>query len=138
MQRIAALPMYAIEGAAKATEAFWRALAERLAAGGIEHVPAALSHELPHRDGWADPRLLFGPSCGWPLVTGFAGRLVVVARPSHAAPGCERPGWHRAFFVVPEASPARTIADLRGLRFAINSDDSNTGMNLPRLEVAPL
>jgi ABC-type phosphate/phosphonate transport system substrate-binding protein len=138
MQRIAALPMYPIEEAEEATDAFWRALAGRLAAAGVEHVPATLSRGLAHRAGWADPLLLFGQSCGWPLVTRFAGRLAVVARPSHAAPGCERPGWHRAFFVVPEASPARTLADLRGARFAINSDDSNTGMNLPRHEAAPL
>jgi ABC-type phosphate/phosphonate transport system substrate-binding protein len=136
MGRIAALPMYLAAGEA-ATVAFWDALAAHLRAAGIADVPQRLDQNRPAREIWADPALLFAQGCGWPLVTEFAGRLRVIATPVYAAPGCEGP-MHRAYFIVAREAPFRTIEDLRGTRFAINTRDSNTGMNLPRHAIAPL
>jgi ABC-type phosphate/phosphonate transport system substrate-binding protein len=136
MSRIAALSMYGAAGAA-ATEALWAALSRQLNAAGIADVPARLQQERPARETWADPRLLFGQCCGWPLLTEFGDRLRVVAAPIYRVPGCAG-ATHRAFFIVRRDAPQARIADLRGCRFAINGRDSNTGMNLPRHAVAPL
>src|SRR5260370_42512852 len=63
--------------------------------------------------------------------------LGIVAAAIYDAPGCSGTT-HRSFLLVPVDSPARTIADLRGKRFALSAWDSNTGMNLARLALAPL
>jgi ABC-type phosphate/phosphonate transport system substrate-binding protein len=137
MSWVAHLPMYDFPEARPVTDRLWRAIAERLRAAGLREVPDALTRFPNHEDSWRDPRLLLGQSCGYPAMTAFRDDLRIIATPIHAAPGCEGAS-HCSFFVVPSASPARELGDLRGRRFALNSWDSNTGMNLPRLAIAPL
>jgi ABC-type phosphate/phosphonate transport system substrate-binding protein len=136
MNRIAALPMYPAAGSAT-TSAFWAAIAGRLSAAGIPDVPVRLSQDLSARETWADPRLLLGQSCGWPLVNEFGDALRVLGAPLYAAPGCSG-ATHRAFFLVHHDAAPRRLEQLRGMCFGINSRDSNTGMNLPRHAIAPL
>jgi ABC-type phosphate/phosphonate transport system substrate-binding protein len=136
MKRIAAVPMYPAAGTTP-TEAFWAALAAKLRDAGVSDVPDRLVQDQPARETWADPRLLFGQCCGWPLLTEFGDALRVVAAPLYVAPGCAG-ATHRAFLIVHRDGPQRRLADLRGSRFGINSRDSNTGMNLPRHAIAPL
>jgi ABC-type phosphate/phosphonate transport system substrate-binding protein len=75
--------------------------------------------------------------CGYPLRTAYRGRFTLLGVPCYDTPGCDGPS-HRAFIVVPRASPATHVRELRGSTFAMNSMSSNTGMNLPRRLFASL
>jgi ABC-type phosphate/phosphonate transport system substrate-binding protein len=57
--------------------------------------------------------------------------------PTYDFPGCGA-ATHRAFIVVRKDSDFTTLEDLRGSRFALNSRNSNSGMNLPRIMLARL
>jgi ABC-type phosphate/phosphonate transport system substrate-binding protein len=137
MISVAHLPMYDLPEVRTATDALWRGIAARLRAAGMAEVPVGLSRHLTHQESWRHPGLLFGQSCGYPAVYSYRDMLRIVAAPIYNAPGCSGTT-HRSFFIVPADSRARAIADLRGSRFALNAWDSNTGMNLARLALAPL
>jgi ABC-type phosphate/phosphonate transport system substrate-binding protein len=136
MSAIARLPMYDLPELRAANDALWAAIARRLHAAGLADVPLALSHQLGHHESWRHPDLLLGQSCGYPALHDFRERLRIIAAPIHDAPGCSG-ATHCSFLLVSATSPAQQIADLRGARFALNSRDSNTGMNLARLAFAP-
>ncbi len=136
MPAIAHLPMYDLPEVRPAADALWQAIAAKLRACGMAEVPAALSRELTHHASWRHPELLFGQSCGYPALHQFHDLLRIVAAPIHDAPGCSG-STHCSFILVPSDSAWHSIADLRGARFALNSWDSNTGMNLARLAFAP-
>ncbi len=137
MTYIAHFPMYDFPEIREATDALWQALAARLRAAGLDAVPDALARKLTHHQSWRDPHLLLGQSCGYPATGAFREHIRIIATPLYAAPGCDGPT-HCSFFIVPDTSSAREIDDLRGGVFAFNSRDSNSGMNLPRLAIAPL
>jgi ABC-type phosphate/phosphonate transport system substrate-binding protein len=69
--------------------------------------------------------------CGYPLQTVHRGQFTLLGVPWYSLPGCEGPA-HRSFIVVSAKSSVGRVEDLRGRTFAVNSLDSNTGMNLPR------
>jgi ABC-type phosphate/phosphonate transport system substrate-binding protein len=121
---------------ARANDALWTAIAERLRASGLE-APDQLTRDRPLDDVWLDPSLLVAQTCGYPFVTRLAGRVRLVATPSYDAEGCAGP-FHRSAIVVRRDDRATSLADLFGRRCVINSPDSNTGMNLLRAAVAPL
>jgi ABC-type phosphate/phosphonate transport system substrate-binding protein len=136
MPAIARLPMYDLPELKTANDALWAAIAQRLSDAGLADVPLALAHQLGHHESWRHPDLLFGQTCGYPALHDYRDQLRIIAAPIHDAPGCNGTA-HCSFLLVPVASTARTIGDLRGARFALNSWDSNTGMNLARLAFAP-
>jgi ABC-type phosphate/phosphonate transport system substrate-binding protein len=86
---------------------------------------------------WRHPDLLLSQTCGYPWATQLKDKVRIVAAPHYDFPGCER-ATHCSFILVPESSSASSLADLRDLRVAINSQDSNSGMNLLRHTIAPL
>lgn len=137
MTSVAQLPMYDLPEVRAANDALWRGIAARLTAAGVAKVPVALARHLTHQEAWRHRDLLFGQSCGYPAVYAYRDVLRIVAAPIYNAPGCSGT-MHRSFLIVPADSPARKIADLRGARFALSAWDSNTGMNLARLALAPL
>jgi len=133
----ASLPMYNLPEMREANARFWEALRGLLVEAGMHDVPDTLIFDrgpVPERIG---AEVLFSQTCGYPLETVFRGQAIRLGTPCYAAPGCDGPT-HRAFFVVPEASPAMTLADLRGSRFLLNSPVSNSGMNLPRRSLAEI
>jgi ABC-type phosphate/phosphonate transport system substrate-binding protein len=75
--------------------------------------------------------------CGYPLQTVDRGKYTLLGIPCYRLTGCDGPA-HRSFIVVSRSSRAKTIRDLRGGSFALNSLDSNTGMNLPRRSFAAI
>ncbi len=137
MIRVASLPMYDFPWLAEAHNALWASLRTSLRAAGVADVPEALDGARPPRAIWRDPALLLGQTCGYPLLTELAGVLQVVATPIYELPGCDG-ALHRSFVVVRADDPAQSLAALRGRRCAVNSRDSNTGMNLLRALVASL
>jgi ABC-type phosphate/phosphonate transport system substrate-binding protein len=137
MAAIASLPMYNLPEMREANARFWEALRGLLLEAGVRDAPEALIVErgpIPPR---LEPELLFSQTCGYPLETVFKGQSIRLGTPVYEAPGCEGPT-HRAFFVVRAESPAKSISDLRGCVFLLNSPVSNSGMNLPRRTLAEI
>jgi len=129
--------MYDLPELEAAHDALWGAIAERLQAQGVDGAPDRLTRGGLLEAVWTDPELLLGQTCGYPLVASLRGRVRVVATPRYGAPGCEG-ALYRSAIVVRAGDPARTLADLRGRRAAVNDLASNSGMNLLRAEIAPL
>ena len=129
--------MYNLPEMRAANARFWEALRGLLLEAGLEDVPETLQFERPPVPDQIGPEVLFTQVCGYPLETVFAGQAVRLGAPCYDAPGCDGPT-HRAWFVVRDESPARTLADLKGSVFLLNSPVSNSGMNLPRRALAEI
>jgi ABC-type phosphate/phosphonate transport system substrate-binding protein len=133
----ASLPMYNLPEMRAANARFWEALRGLLLEAGLDDGPQSLTFErrpVPER---LEPELLFSQTCGYPLETVFKGQAIRLGAPVYDAPGCEGPT-HRAFFVVRATSPAKSLTDVKGGVFLLNSPVSNSGMNLPRRALAEL
>ena len=75
--------------------------------------------------------MLFSQTCGYPYVNVLGPAVKLVATPSYDAPGCDGPRYG-AHVIVPEGAPARSIADLRGCRLAVNGTGSYSGYHVWR------
>ena len=137
VMRIVSLPMYNLPEMRTVNARFWDALRGLLVEAGLRDVPETLSFDRPPVPGRIGPEILFSQTCGYPLETIFSGQAIRLGTPCYAAPSCDGPT-HCAFFVVPQASPAKTPADLKGSRYLLNSPVSNSGMNLPRRSLAEI
>jgi ABC-type phosphate/phosphonate transport system substrate-binding protein len=114
----------------------WQGIRDRLRAAGYE-APEALDLETSHDDVWLKPDLVMAQTCGYPYVSLLKGKVRLVATPAYGFSGGE--GTERlSFIIVPEGSPAKSLADLRGKVAVINDWGSNSGMNLFRAAVVPL
>ena len=82
-----------------------------------------------------DDGLLFGHTCGYPLMTRFQNLLTPFCVPLFDVPGCDGPLYCSHLIVNAEAD-IESVGDCRGLTVAINTPDSNSGMNLLRHALA--
>lgn len=82
------------------------------------------------------PELLLTQTCGYPLMTTLRGQVRLVGRPDFDLPDSQQ-GQHCSLLLVRADHPAISLESLRGSRGAVNSLDSNTGMNLLRHALAP-
>jgi ABC-type phosphate/phosphonate transport system substrate-binding protein len=137
MTATASLPMYNLPEMRAVNARFWAALRGLLLEAGLDDIPESLTFERTPVPPRLEPEMLFSQTCGYPLETVFKGQAIRLGTPVYAAPGCAGPT-HRAFFVVPEASPARRLGDLQDGVFLLNSPVSNSGMNLPRRALAEI
>ena len=129
--------MYNLPEMREVNARFWEALRGLLVEAGLADAPDNLTVDRRPVPDRLEPDLLFSQTCGYPLETVFKGQAIRLGTPVYDAPGCEGPT-HRAFFVVPAASPARSLSDLKGGAYLLNSPVSNSGMNLPRRALAGL
>lgn len=129
-------PMYNLPEMRGLYLAFWEALVAELGPEAGE-LPQAFAFDRPAVPDAIGPEVFFSQTCGYPLQTIYRGQYQLLGVPSYDAPGCGE-ATHCAFIVVRNASPFQAIEDLRGTRFACNSRQSNSGMNLPRRLIAPL
>jgi ABC-type phosphate/phosphonate transport system substrate-binding protein len=128
--------MYDFPGLQKHNDVFWSAVAHRLVDAGITDVPANLERSDKRLlDLWQAPDLLFGQTCGYPLMALLRDRVQLVATPKYAAAGCQG-AYHRSVIVVRQFDKADELKDLRGRRCAINESYSNSGMNLLRGKIS--
>jgi ABC-type phosphate/phosphonate transport system substrate-binding protein len=134
---VAALAMYDFPELAAANDALWSAIAAQLEAEGVGAVPPRLTQEGSTEEAWTNPALLLAQTCGYPFATSLHDRVQLVATPRYRAPGCDG-AFHRSAVVVRERASTMCLADLRGARCAVNDRTSNSGMNLLRVEIAPL
>lgn len=135
-QPIASLGMYDLPAQVDANDRLWAAIARVLAARGIADVPRTLTRTADLDTLWRDPALLFGQTCGYPLVT-RALPLRPIALPVYAIPDGEG-GRHHSVLVTRRSDPDRPVAAFRGAVAAVNDPASNTGMNLFHAAIAPL
>jgi ABC-type phosphate/phosphonate transport system substrate-binding protein len=135
--RLASLPMYDLPELHGAHDQLWTAIAIRLRERGVDKVPETLTRLNDLQSIWRNPVLLLSQTCGYPLVTALADQVQVVATPIYDAAGCAGTQ-HRSALIVPAASRAGDLCELRNGVCAVNSFDSNTGMNLLRAMIAPL
>jgi len=96
---VASLPMYDFPELLDAHDAFWRALAGRLASAGLKDAPRALTRGAGLAEVWGNDRLLFAQGCEYPLAKAFTDRVRVVAHPVYAATGCEGSRYRSAIIV---------------------------------------
>jgi ABC-type phosphate/phosphonate transport system substrate-binding protein len=133
---VAALPMYDLPELGPITDAFWRAIAERLEDAGLRP-PASLTRTADYHAIWRNPALLLGQACGYPIIKQLKSAVQIVATPIYGSLSCQ--GFeHCSFFIVDAKARHRTLPDLRGSVCAVNGYDSNTGMNLLRAAIAPI
>jgi ABC-type phosphate/phosphonate transport system substrate-binding protein len=135
--RIVALPMYDPPELHAANDGLWTAIATRLAAEGVKDAPERLTRGGAPEAAWTHPDLLLAQTCGYPFATSLQNRVALIATPRYGALGCDGP-FYRSAVVVRADAPATSLADLRGARCAVNDLASNSGMNLLRVEIAPL
>jgi ABC-type phosphate/phosphonate transport system substrate-binding protein len=131
---IALLPMYDWPELRDATDAFWAGLARALRAAGVRDVPDRLSRGDPAGH-LSDPDLLFGQTCGLPLVRHHVNRLRVVATPCYAVPGCTGPRYSSLILVRADL-PFHRPEELRGEVAACSEPDSLSGHLALRLVFA--
>ena len=133
---LASLPMYDLEPLQDATDAWWQALTQAFRERCLDDVPVRLDRGDRH-DHWLSRDLLLSQTCGWPLVSAFAGHLRLLATPRYDVPCC-RGSDYCSLILVSHASPVAKLDDLRGLRAAVNGADSHSGYNALRATIAPL
>jgi ABC-type phosphate/phosphonate transport system substrate-binding protein len=119
-----------------ATNRLWQALRDALRAEGVA-APERLTRGLGLMEGWTDPALVLGQTCGLPVVRALAGRVAVIGAADYGLPGCP-PGWYRSAVVVRESDPRATLAAFRGARLAVNGTDSQSGYGAILHHAAPL
>jgi ABC-type phosphate/phosphonate transport system substrate-binding protein len=133
----ASLPMYNLPEMANRNTAFWKALSEEIGAEHVPDRPSELSFSRPAVPDSIGREVLFSQTCGYPLQTVYRGQYALLGVPTYDFPGCGAET-HRAFIIVRKDSDFKSLEDLRGSRFALNSRHSNSGMNLPRIMLARL
>lgn len=116
-----------------------RAANERWISRILEHLGHsrlnAASLSLPEL--WLSPDLLLTQTCGYPLMTLLRDQVRVVGRPRYELPDATA-GNHCSLILSRADDARKTLADFRGSRGVINSEDSNSGMNLLRQRLARL
>ena len=135
--RTTSLPMYNLAEMKEANLAFWMALRRRLEDRGIDVEDVEFLSDSPAIPEDSRAEQFFTQMCGFPLFKRHRGEYRMLASPIYDFAGCDG-ATHRAFFVVRAAEPAKKLTDMRGKIFGCNSLHSNSGMNLPRLEIAKL
>ena len=117
--------MYDWPEVAWATDALWRAIAERLNHAGIA-APAALDRLRQAEAIWRDPGLVLSQVCGFPVAASLRGAVQLIATPIYGVEGCRGP-CYSSFIVARRDDRGRALADFAGLRFAFNVPDSLSG-----------
>lgn len=86
---------------------------------------------------WLSPALLLTQTCGYPLMTLLRGRVRIIGRPRYELSDASA-GRHCSLILCRADDPRKNLAEFRDSRGVINSEDSNSGMNLLRQRLAPL
>jgi ABC-type phosphate/phosphonate transport system substrate-binding protein len=129
--RTASLPMYDLPEIRAATAAFWASLAANLRRHGVADVPDKLAHDRPVSDLWSDPGLLLSQCCGYDVMHRYNSRLLPIATPEYAAPGCQG-GSYSSMVVVADDCPFDDARDMCGAVAVINGSESHSGMSALR------
>lgn len=132
-----ALPMYGVTASAVAAqEALLARLKIHLQNIGWTGRIGIVVPEGPLVAHWLDPRLLLSQTCGFPLMTALRGKVTLLATPRYDCAGCSG-SQYSSRIVVREQDAQTSLSAYRGRIAAINSEDSNSGMNVLRHALIP-
>lgn len=84
-----------------------------------------------------DPALLFGHTCGYPLMTRLKNRVSPFCVPVFDVPGTDGKRYSSQF-IVGARSGIASLEECRGRVAAMNAPDSNSGMNVFRYAISRL
>lgn len=118
--RFASFGMYPFAQLREPYEIFWAALRERL------DVEAALDWSGDVHEQWADPSMLVGQTCGWPLVTELVDRVSVLGTFDVAVPFA-RNGQYRSVVVAAKPLAIDAWSGRADTVVAVNALDSLSG-----------
>ncbi len=110
--------MYPFPHTVAASERLWERVAAR-----VPWVPRALTWHADLHASWRSPAMVVGHTCGWPLVSGLAGRPRVLGTFEHDIPEAEGPTYRSLVVATRAGEPA----DFAGATAAVNSTDSLSG-----------
>lgn len=122
----ASLAMYPFDGLRSAYDALWTAIRDRLRAAGVDDVPDHLDWDVDLHASWADPQLLLGNTCGWPLVTELEGTVAVVGSFDMQVPFAAD-GRYRSVLVAAKPLPLAEWRTRPDTVLAVNTLDSLSG-----------
>ena len=122
---IAQLPMYDWPEVRSATNKLWQSIAMAFTRYGVP-VPTALDRSIPVEKVWRSPNLLLAQTCGLPYVRYLRDTVRILGVMAYDLSGC-RTGEYHSVLVVNQATAISELKACRGVRVAINSDDSYSG-----------
>ena len=125
---VVTLPMYELPEVAEATTALLQALSSELTRAGwpVQQSARRLGDHRDHIAHWLDPTTALSQSCGLPYLEDLDGRVAIVGTLQWRGVVDDR-GYYRSKVVVAADHHARTLADLRGARPAVNNPQSLSG-----------
>ena len=123
----AAYPMYNQAETQIWVNQWWQALATQLQSMGII-APAQLIQPNDYYQHWLRQDLLISQTCGYPLTHDLASKVQYLITPCYDTPH-NQGAYYCSLVLVQENSRAHTFADLKGMSFAYNSLDSQSGYN---------
>ena len=88
--------------------------------------PKVLDRSIPVAKVWRAPNLLLAQTCGLPYVRHLRDTVRVLGAMAYDLPGC-RAGDYHSVLVVHQAAGISELKACRGVRVAINSEDSYSG-----------
>lgn len=138
---LALLPMYDWPEIRAQTDAYWGALRDACRSRDIAapdcltrrgEGPNPITENWPLQ-GWLDPDLLLGQTCGLPFARHLQGRVQMLGTPAYAIEGCD-PGDYYSLVIAARNGAINGVGDIRETdRFAFNSKGSQSGFRVMRL-----
>ena len=123
-EALATLPMYDWPELRRDTDTLWDRLRDSLRDSGFP-APEYLTRDTEPDSTWRSDRLLLGQTCGLPFVCDLADTAALVGTPAYDIE-CGAGSYYSAVVVRTDCQAA-TLDELDGLRFAYNSDRSQSG-----------
>ncbi|MGB0927992.1 MAG: phosphate/phosphite/phosphonate ABC transporter substrate-binding protein [Pikeienuella sp.] len=127
---IAALPMYDLPEIRAETDRLWVSIRDALRDAGFaapDQLTRPIDDPWPH---WRDPGLTVSQTCGLPFAAKLSGTVTLLGTPDYDLPHCGQ-GEYYSEIIVHADNPAKTMAGLRGGRFAYNMRESQSGWAAP-------
>jgi ABC-type phosphate/phosphonate transport system substrate-binding protein len=131
IQGFAELAMYTAPPRIAEASAAWMSRTCQLL--GIERL---VEPDLELSQLWLSPQLKLTQTCGYPLMTRLRDQVRLMGRPVYTLPNSAA-GNHCSVLMVRADDPRQDLAGFFGSVGLINSQDSNSGMNLLRHALAP-
>ena len=123
----AAYPMYNQAETQLWVNQWWQALATKLQGMGVD-APTHLTQPADYYQHWQSQDLLVSQTCGYPLTHDLEGKVQYLITPCYDTPHNQGASYC-SLVLVQEGNAAQTFADLKGMSFAYNSLDSQSGYN---------
>ena len=125
--------MYDWPEVAPALDAFWDLIQQELTKVGIDNAPADLTRDIGMMEGWLDPALMIGQSCGWPYANLLRGKVVPFARFDYGLQTCAS-GHYYSVYIAKSDDDAKYLQSAESLllagSIAINREDSQSGFRV--------